>query len=169
MSLDLTRLLQLEVILMRNPPLYIVMLFSFFLYFSLKRYQPDSVPMMSFVDSWRSAPGIFRLFSSSLLCWQAATYCTVRVEMERWESVAAPWLWFVIVKVWDELWAGSIFPLFAAKTVDEFTWFPNRQKLSFWKFSLLLTSKALCCGAFVLRPLLCRCTLWWQFCWVFLN
>lgn len=63
MSLDLTRLPQLEVILMRNPSLYILMLFSFFLYFSFKRYRPDSVPMMSFVDSWRSARGIFRLFS----------------------------------------------------------------------------------------------------------
>lgn len=62
---------------MYNPPLYIMMLLSIFLYFSLKRYQPDLVPVMPFVDSWRSARGIFRLFSwvefavlagSDLLC-----------------------------------------------------------------------------------------------------
>lgn len=47
----------------------------------------------------------------SLLCWQAAHYCTVWVEIKRLESAASPWLWFVIVKVWYELRAGNIFLL----------------------------------------------------------
>lgn len=111
-------------------------LFSVFLYFSLKCYRPDSVPVMPFVDSWRSAWGIFRLLVElSVLCWQAGTYCTVRVEIERLESVAASWLWFVIAKVGCELRAASIFLLSLLRMVDQFTLFPNGHSESFFFFS----------------------------------
>jgi len=54
------------------------------------------------------------------------------------------------------------------ETVVVLSLVPSRHKLTF-KFSPLLTSKALCWGAFVLRTLPRLSTLWWQFCWVFLN
>lgn len=146
------------------------MLLSFFLYFSLKCDRPDSVPVMCFVDSWRSAWGIFRLFSCvefAVLAGSDLLYSSSGNGEVRVCSCSMTLICHCQRLIWAMSWKRLSAP--AADVVDEFTLLPYRLKLSFWKFSLLLTSKALCRGAFVLRPLLCCCTLWWQFCWVFLN
>lgn len=147
------------------PPLRILMLLGIFLYFSLKCLRPDSVPVMPFVDSRWSAWGIFRLFSSVEL---AATYymggngevrvCSRSHDFDSslsksnmsYEPGASS-----CSRRWGA-WRVHLIPKQTeADILNIFSTFPHQR---------LFAEGRLC-----LRPLLCGCTLWWQFCWLFLN
>lgn len=159
------RRLQLgHMILMFNPPLHSSGIWSIFLFMRREMlsawFSPSNVFCWQLAIRQRNFWGLFSLVELAVLA--GSNFLLSASGNGEVESEAPSRLCLSLSK------SDSSFELqgHSFKMVDEFTSFPSRRKLSFFASFLFFWHQRLFVffnrGAFVFRPVLCRCTSWWQ-------